>query len=229
VRNRTLILLMVPALFACGIPRDSGGTLERVRGNVLRVGVSENPPWVVLGQRDPSGVEVTLVRDLARDLGAEVRWFQETEAELIDALHRQEVDLVTAGLTAPSPWSEKAAITKHYFTSELVVAIPRGMREPADLKGLEILVEEGSDAAGFIEDKGGVPRRVPSVAGADRPAAVDSWEVDILGLVPTSHVLEQRNHVVAAPPGENAFLVHVERFLRSKRSEVQGLLEAHSG
>ena len=37
-------LLLLAA--SCSLPRDSDGTLDRIRGGTLRVGLAENPPWV---------------------------------------------------------------------------------------------------------------------------------------------------------------------------------------
>lgn len=54
---------VVCATLACGIPRDPEGTLERVRGGPLRVGVIHAPPWVTVEHldSDPRGLEIDLV------------------------------------------------------------------------------------------------------------------------------------------------------------------------
>ena len=69
---------MVTALFAgCGvsIPTDPKGTLERVSGGTLRVGVSPNPPWTEAAQgAEPTGTEVRLVEEFATTLPAEIGW-----------------------------------------------------------------------------------------------------------------------------------------------------------
>ena len=47
-----LRFLAVLTLFATGceaLPRDARGTTDHVRGGELRVGVVEDPPWVVGG------------------------------------------------------------------------------------------------------------------------------------------------------------------------------------
>ena len=78
----------------------------------MRVGVTENPPWVRLGRRGPTGIEPVLVRRLARSLGARVEWVEGSESKLMAALHEREIDLVVAGLTRKdSPWEDRAAIT----------------------------------------------------------------------------------------------------------------------
>lgn len=46
-----LAALLVPLLAGCGLkmPSDPEGTLDRVAGGTLRVGISHNPPWTETG------------------------------------------------------------------------------------------------------------------------------------------------------------------------------------
>ena len=143
-----LLGLLLTALAGCGltIPSDPDHTLQRVRGGILRVGASPSEPWIVWdAEREPTGIEADLVRRFAATLGARVEWTRGGEEALIGRLERGELDLVVGGLTAKTPWVDKAAITKPY----LAVETPEG----------------------------------------------------------------KQDHVMAAPLGENAFLVELERFL----------------
>jgi hypothetical protein len=135
----------------CGvsIPADPDDTLARVTGATLRVGVSPNPPWTELGEPEPRGSEVDLVKSFAQTLDAEVEWVVGGEETLIAALEHGELHLVVGGLTAETPWIEQVAITKPYA--------------------------ETRDARG-----------------------------------------ERQKLVMAAPPGENAYLLTLERFLLSQ-------------
>ncbi|WP_282944002.1 transporter substrate-binding domain-containing protein [Cellulomonas endometrii] len=123
------LLLAALLLTGCagGFPADPDGTLDRVTGGVLRVGVSENPPWTVAdSDTDPSGLEVDLVREFAATRDAEVQWVPGNEEVLLGRLERGELDLVVGGLTAASPWSDQAALTSPYAT----VLDPEGAPEP---------------------------------------------------------------------------------------------------
>jgi polar amino acid transport system substrate-binding protein len=156
MRKRVPLLVMLVAglLTACGvsIPADPEGTLERVTGGTLRVGVSPNPPWTeVGGDAEPTGTEVGLIKEFAATLPAEVSWTVGGEESLITRLEIGELDLVIGGLTADTPWEEHVAITKPY-----------GEATGPDGKRVEL--------------------------------------------------------VMAAPPGENAYLLRLERFLLSRRS-----------
>jgi polar amino acid transport system substrate-binding protein len=156
MRWRVILLVTVVTglLAACGvsIPTDPEGTLERVAGGTLRVGVSPNAPWTeITGDDQPAGDEVGLVEDFAATLPAEISWTIGGEEALIKRLEIGELDLVIGGLTADTPWEEHVAITKPYGEAtgpdgkriKLVMAAPPG--ENAYLLRLEkFLLSRGS-------------------------------------------------------------------------------------
>lgn len=118
--KRLAALLAAVALAACGMPVDPDGTLDRVRGGTLRVGVSPNPPWTDLpagGDGPPEGVEVDLVRGFAEHVDADVSWTAGGEEELMGELDAGRLDLVVGGLSATSPWSTHAALTRPWTTA----------------------------------------------------------------------------------------------------------------
>jgi polar amino acid transport system substrate-binding protein len=229
---KTLLVAVLAALLltGCGIPRDPESTLDRVRGGTLRVGITESEPWTRLEAGQPGGVEVELVRRFATELGARVEWVDGSEADLIAALEVRELDLVVGGLTADTPWQTKAAITRSYATTRMVVAVPASQPVPDDIAGLRVAVELGSDAAGILEDKtDAIPVRVPDVTQVKGSAvAVDEWLLDNLDLRDTGVHLRKAKHVMATPLGENAFLVRLERFLIAHQDQVPALLDAES-
>lgn len=151
---RTHGLIVVLVAVACSLPRDPDGTLERVRGGVVRVGVANNPPWVTITPNGAEGVEPTLVRQIADSLGARVEWIPGGESELLADLEERKLDLVLAGLTEDVPWKSKVAFTKPFY---------------------------------------------------DDPET-------------------KKKHVMAAPPGENAWLVFVERQLLRKKAAIPSLV-----
>jgi polar amino acid transport system substrate-binding protein len=104
-------------LTGCGmsVPADPEATLETVRGDTLRVGVSPNPPWTDLREdADPAGTEPALVERFASSLDADIEWTEGGEETLVTKLERGQLDLVIGGLTDQSPWVDKAALTVPY-------------------------------------------------------------------------------------------------------------------
>ena len=220
------VLALLPA--GCGIPRDPEGTLERVRGGTLRAGITASAPWTTLEGGRPGGVEVELVERFAGELGARVEWVDGSEADLIAALEMRELDLVVGGLTADTPWQARAAITRSYATTRVVVAVPSSQPVPEDIAGLRVAVEDGTEEAGILEDKtDAIAVRVPDVAEVTGSAvAIEEWRLADLDLRDTGVHLSRSKHVMATPMGENAFLVRLERFLIAHQGEVPALLDA---
>jgi polar amino acid transport system substrate-binding protein len=127
-RRPFLAAALVAALSVpgCGIPADPEGTLERVSGGVLRVGMSQHEPWTALEGGERSGVEVRLIEEFAAGRAADVEWHDGGEEFLIGELHRGALDVVVGGLTEKSPWVDHAALTRPY----VVVTSPEGSPEP---------------------------------------------------------------------------------------------------
>jgi polar amino acid transport system substrate-binding protein len=225
------VALMAVTAAGCGIPRDPESTLDRVRGGTLRAGITASEPWTALEGGRPGGVEVALVERFAQELGARVEWVDGSEADLIGALAMRELDLVVGGLTADTPWQAKAAITRSYATTRVVVAVPASQPLPEDIAGMRVAVEAGTDAAGILEDKtDAIPVRVPDVTRVrGSPVAIDEWLLADLDLRDTGVHLSKAKHVMATPMGENAFLARLERFLIAHQDEVPALLDAAEG
>jgi len=230
-RRRALWLLLLPvlALAGCQFPVDTDGTLDRVRGGTLRVGVTDAEPFVVLhAGREPGGVEAELVRRFARRLDAEVEWVSGSESELMGALHGRQLDVVIAGLTRTSPWSKEVTLTRPYLNTQLVIAAPDEQQARAlseDLGGHEVAVEVGSEiAAKLYEDTDAIVRPVDDIAVAEGPVAVPDYLLDELDLVRTDAELDEHEHAMAVSMGENAFLVELERYLLDSERDAVELL-----
>ena len=122
---RVTALLLVLLAGGCTVPTDPDGTLDRARGGIMRVGMTEAVPWAEETDGQRSGVEVDLVERFAETLGARIEWSDGSEEELFEELHEGRLDLVIGGITAKSPWMEKGAFTRPYAT----VVSERGAKE----------------------------------------------------------------------------------------------------
>jgi polar amino acid transport system substrate-binding protein len=220
-----IVVALLAGLAGCDWPRDAAGTLNDVREGTLRVGVTDNPPWVVLENGAPAGAEVRLVEALAEDLGADVEWVEGADAELMEALHGRSLHLVIGGFDAASTWSKQASLTRPYLTTHSVVAVPSGTLVPGSLEGLEVTVELGSFEEAYVRSHGGRPRLVTEIDRADGPVVVEDWRLDELGLVASDIEITTSEHVVAVPLGESGWQTHVERFLlQTPPDELRQLL-----
>jgi ABC-type amino acid transport substrate-binding protein len=115
-----LVMVLAALLTGCGmaVPADPHGTLDRIDGGSLRVGVTENAPWVELDGAEPTGSEAELISDFADEQNATIDWTEGSEAVLVSALERGELDVVIGGFLDDTPWSDKAAATRPYTESE---------------------------------------------------------------------------------------------------------------
>ncbi|MGV3541463.1 MAG: transporter substrate-binding domain-containing protein [Rufibacter sp.] len=108
-------VFMLAVLAGCGqFPKDPNDTLAHVSGGTLKVGYSENLPWVVKGAQEPTGIEADLVKGFAQSINATVQWVPDTENELFQRLAKEELHLVIAGTTDDTPWKKKIAFTRPF-------------------------------------------------------------------------------------------------------------------
>lgn len=229
--RRAMVLVGVVLLLVAGCrwPQDVGSTLDDVRGGVLRVGVTESPPWTRVGDDGAvSGAEARLVERLAQRLDARVEWHPGSESTLMAALQGRVLDLVVGGLDAKVPWTKEAALTRPYVTMRTVVAVPAGVPVPRELAGVRVAVPAGSAEIAALRGEDAEPVPLAEVTGHEGlPVVVGEWRLAELGLRETEHELAIHDHVWAVSPGENGWLVEVERFLLAlSHGEVEGLLAA---
>ncbi|MEZ4869177.1 MAG: transporter substrate-binding domain-containing protein [Caldilineaceae bacterium] len=226
--NKTYILLLVlMTTLLCTscmtYPQDPQHTLDNVlaRGQ-LRVGVLRHDPWVT-GQPpgQPGGVEGTLITAFADDLGVDVDWHWGGSEELFEALTHYELDVVIGGVTASNPWKQELGFTIPYYTSHVIVGLPPTGPMLTDVHNVTVAMRPMSGLEDSLEDRGAVPVSREDLAQSDGPIAAEAWEVTNLGFRPTEIRLRTIKHVIAVPPGENAWLMRLENFLLQPTSESQ--------
>jgi polar amino acid transport system substrate-binding protein len=226
VRHSTLALSALVVAAACGLPRDSDGTTDRVRGGSIRVGVVANRPWVTLDGDSVGGIEPALVTELARGLGARTKWVRGSEFELLESLKRRELDIVIGGLTDAVPWKTEVALTRPYYADTIVIGVLPGRAVIRGLNGKVIAVESGDPVAAELRAKGATPLFVDDLARAAEPVAVPSWKLAALGRDFSGITVMQDRHVLAASQGENAWLVRLETLLHEREATIPDLLRA---
>jgi len=220
-----IALCVVLQALACRTPRDSDGTLDRVRHGTMRVGFVVMPPWVSDSAGRIGGVEPTLVTELASALGATIEWVPGPESQLLAALHHRELDIVIGGLTDESPWKGKVAFTRPYYTDSVVVGVPPGT-SLTRLDGEAVAVEGGDPVAAVVRKRGARPVPVLELSSARGAVATSLWRVAALGRTSTGILLEERAHALAVPPGENAWLVRLESHLHDREGDIPRMLRS---
>jgi ABC-type amino acid transport substrate-binding protein len=230
-----LVLALVLALPGCDdFPRDARATLEQVRSGQrpLRVGWSPAEPWVRPAASGdtagPAGLEPELVRAWAAQQGARIEWVPGGEAQLVEALAANTVDLALAGFSDAQPWGARIGRTQPYLRAELVLGASPGVEVPPDLKGVEIRHDRRRpDVAAAIRDAGAVP--VPAEPENLAPlAAAYAPELAMLGLHATGRTFLTERRVIATAPAENALALALDRFLLPRTGEIRDILAAEA-
>jgi polar amino acid transport system substrate-binding protein len=219
-----LVLLVTAAATGCGLPRDPEGTLERVRGGTMRVGVVVHEPFTRVVDGTPSGTEVELVQEFAGTLGAQVEWTPGTEAELMEALGKRELDLVIGGISAKTPYGSHVALSRPYLRARLTVGAPPGQTPPKELEGERVAVEQGHVAIALLEKEGAVPEPTKELAAAPGLRAELDWQLEAWGYTPSEPTLKKEEVLMVAAPGENGFLRQLDLFLHAREAQARARL-----
>lgn len=227
--RRLLLLLLVASICgaACNsLPRDPKETAKRVQSSGrLRVGLVENPPWVIRTGGEPKGAEVALVRQLAQSLGATPEWYWGSEQRHMEALEHYELDLVIGGITDETAWSKYVGLTSPFYEERFIVGAPPTMTQPVSLKGLNVAVKSGERGGSYLESKGALVERVGDIRQVKSAAAGPAWQLEQMGFFATKFDLYSEQHVWVAPPGENGWIKRLDEFLGAQRPLVAGLLK----
>jgi ABC-type amino acid transport substrate-binding protein len=109
------VILALSLLAACAMPRDPEKTSDRIASaHELRVGVTDNDPWVSAQDAEPRGIEPDLVRQFAARIGAHVLWSRGSETALAQQLKNHELDLAVGGFDAKTPWKSIAGVSQPF-------------------------------------------------------------------------------------------------------------------
>lgn len=141
----TAMLLLV--LTGCGIsvPADPDGSLQRVVGDELRVGVAAEPD-ISTAADQPQGPLPDLARDFAETLHANTTWTVASEESLVRMIESGEIDLALGDFSPQTPWSDRVAISRPFAAPEgtpapeLVAFLPLG--ENAFVSEFETYLDE---------------------------------------------------------------------------------------
>jgi polar amino acid transport system substrate-binding protein len=147
---RTL-LLVVPLLFlaACGEAKTYDSTLDKVLDTGELV-IGTEPEFKPFESKDEHGnyvgFDMDLVRELAKDLGVELRIEEMAFPALIPALKTRKIDLVISGMTATEERAEEVAFSDSYFQTGLCLLVHHesGIEKPEDADGKRIVVKQGT-------------------------------------------------------------------------------------
>ncbi|SDS78226.1 extracellular solute-binding protein, family 3 [Halopseudomonas litoralis] len=221
-RSALLLSLLMLLLQGCdrwpADPRDSlDAAIER---GSLKVGVVANPPWVSGTNSDaPRGLESQLVTQFARELGMTVEWSTDGVEEQIEALKSFQLDLLIGGFTASNPWKTEVGNTFPYYVERVLVG-SKGT-PPTTIDGETVSILPHTVLVPLLRDHKAISDIRETLENSPYPVAAAQWQLGGLGLNSSEIELLKHKHVLLTPPGENALLMELERFLFRNRDEQQ--------
>jgi polar amino acid transport system substrate-binding protein len=217
-----VFLLLVSV--SCDLRRGGDGTLARIRGGTMRVGVVEALPWTTVTPGGAGGIEGALIAETARELRARIAWVRAPESKLLRALELGELDVVIGGLTDENPWKWRVAFTKPIYTDTIVVGGPPGTAHLRSLAGRTVGVRIGDPAGAYVRKEGGTPLYFADVGQMPGLVAAPTWQLPSLGFAPSGVTLYEARHVIALAPGDKAWRETVERSLAKRTPFIPEVL-----
>jgi hypothetical protein len=89
------------------------------------------------------------------------------------------------------------------------------------LEKVTVALTAGDPAAAQVREKGGVPQFVRNLESASQPVAAPTWRLAQLSRRENPALtLMQTPHVLAASPGENAWLMRIEQMLIARQDDI---------
>ena len=218
------VSILASLLSKIQFPRDAERTLAKVRDHTLRVGYTNAAPWVYPAPGGAQGIEAKIVSDFANTLHARVDWVEGTEEQLYNALENDEIDLLIAGITDKTPWKDKVGLTKPYLETELDVGQPTSQppgNSESIIEGQWVAVRKGTAEGYYVRKKKAKPFYTAQLPVSNMFSVGYDWQIQSWNLRNTGIVLKKESHVMAVPPGENAFLLALDKYLFLNKETIR--------
>src|SRR3954447_5247418 len=224
-----VILISTLAAFLQHIdfPKDAEKTLGKVSNGTIRVGFTNAAPWVYPSATGAQGIEANIIINFAQTLHAKVEWIEGTEEQLYNALKRGEINILIGGITDKTPWKEEIGLTKPYIETSIVIAQPSAQpsnNQQPSIEGQWVAVKKGTDEGYYVRKKDAKPFYTTQLPAANMLSAGYDWQVQEWNMHNTGIVLKKESHVMAVPPGENAFLLALDKYLFEHKEAIKKAL-----
>jgi ABC-type amino acid transport substrate-binding protein len=225
LKKKLFLALSLPllALAACtDFPKDAESNLKEVEaGRPLRVGWSDAGPWV-RGQpgTEPAGVEPDLLRLWAASRGFRIEWTEASEAQLVEGLNENSLDVALAGFTTSAPHGGMIGMTQPYLRPKIVIAMPPGTAAPEAWEGVPVSYDpRRPEFAGLL-----IREKATPTTGPAPYRILYEPELGPAGLVATGKELRTDQRTIATGPSANALTLELDRWLHANRAAIEARL-----
>ena len=178
------VLFVSVAFVGCGA---KGSTLSEVKeaGKITIATSPDFPPFESLEGNEVVGIEVEIMKLIAKDLGVECEFVQMDFDSVLIGIQAAKYDCAMSGITVTPAREKNMLFTSPYYVAAQVIVVKEDstIKAKADLKDKKISVQTGTTAESGCQDEGLTVEAF--AANADAKAAlttgkVDAWVVDNL-------------------------------------------------
>ena len=179
-----LVLVLALSLAACGA---KGATLADVKkaGKITVATSPDFPPFESLENNEVVGIEVEIMKLIAKDLGVEIEFVQMDFDSVLMGIESAKYDCAMSGITVTPAREKNMLFTDPYYNAAQVIVVKAdsAIKGKADLADKTVSVQTGTTAESGCQDEGIAVQAF--AANADAKAAlttgkVDAWVVDNL-------------------------------------------------
>jgi len=237
--SRLLLACLALLPLACR-GHDARSTLDALleRGELV---VGTEPEFPPFESKDADGrfigFDMDLARELAHDLGVELRIEEMAFDSLPSALATGKIDLILSGMTANAERAKSFSFTDPYFHTELclLVRVGSGIRRKEDVKDKRVVVKLGTTGAQKAPDL--FPEASITTLDTESACALQVVQGTADAFLYDRHsiVRHQRNHpkttralltplseepyAMAVKHGDTRFVERLNAFLRDVRAD----------
>ncbi len=222
-----LVLVLALSLVACGA---KGATLADVKnaGKITVATSPDFPPFESLENNEVVGIEVEIMKLIAKDLGVEIEFVQMDFDSVLAGIQSAKYDCAMSGITVTPKREKNMLFTDPYYNAAQVIVVKAdsAVKGKADLKDKTVSVQTGTTAESGCQDEGIAVQAF--AANADAKAAlttgkVDAWVVDNLtamqmvteadGLVVLEEKMTEEPYAFAFAKGSDDLVAEINKSL----------------
>lgn len=148
--KRILVLLIVVAIGAAIVGCGKVDTMAKIqKKNVVVMGTNaEFPPFEYRNDKgEVDGFDVALAKEIAKELGVELKIEDMAFDSLLNALKSGKIDFIAAGMSVTEDRLKNADFSESYYTASQKIIVRKDnttLKGKDDLKGKKIGVQEGT-------------------------------------------------------------------------------------
>ena len=179
-----LALVLCLSLAACGAKGPSLADVKKA-GKMTVATSPDFPPFESLENNEVVGIEVEIMKLIAKDLGVEIEFTQMDFDSVLVGIEAAKYDCAMSGITITPAREKNMLFTKPYYNAAQVIVVKAdsAIKGKADLKDKTVSVQTGTTAEAGCQDEKIATQGY--TANADAKAAlttgkVDAWVVDNL-------------------------------------------------